>query len=147
MTSKSILIILGLLLAACGDKQAEQPETTAEEQADTTNEQAGHDHTRGPWGGMIVVLGNHEGHIELLPNHEGGAVTIYVYDKDMNEVSLDEPPVLNFVSVDGPVQLEGEGEESEWCFFDDTLKKDFKQLRFRLVMGGKTFTPVWDHVH
>jgi hypothetical protein len=65
----------------------------------------------------------------------------------MNEVPLDKPPLLNFVGADGPVQLEGEGEEAEWCFFDDSLKKEFKQLRFRLVMGGKIFTPVWDHVH
>ena len=146
MTSKTLILVFGLLLAACGDKPPEEPQAS-EEQAAPAEEQEAHDHEKGPWGGTIVILGDHEGHIELLPNHDGGAVTIYVYDKDMNEVSLDEPPVMNFVGPDGPVQLEGEGEGAEWCFFDDTLKKEFKQLRFRLVMGGKTFTPVWDHVH
>jgi hypothetical protein len=159
-------LALCLLLVACGDKQAEKTATaetagqdsaaqkaTSQEEAPTkyaTEENPADGscgHKRGPYGGLLVIMGNNEGHLEVAPNHAGGAVTIVSYDMEMIEVPMDKPPVLNFKSVDGPRQLVGEGEDSEWIFFDDTLKKAFKQLRFRVVINGKTYSPVWDHIH
>ncbi|MHC4224368.1 MAG: hypothetical protein ACYSX0_12835 [Planctomycetota bacterium] len=147
---------LCLFLMACGDKKAEETatqETAAQDEAPAkyaTEENPADGscgHKRGPYGGLLVIMGNNEGHLEVAPNHAGGAVTIVSYDMEMIEVPMDKPPVLNFKSVDGPKQLIGEGEDSEWIFFDESLKKAFKKLRFRVVIDGKTYNPVWDHIH
>jgi len=143
---------LCLFLMACGDKKAEETaaqETAAQDAAPAKDEPAAEDceHQKGPYGGMLLLLGNNEGQLEVAANHAGGAVTVVSYTMEMVEVPMDKPPVLNFKSADGPKQLIAEGEDSEWIFFDDTLKKEFKQLRFKVVINGKTFTPIFDHVH
>lgn len=168
-------LALGLFLTGCGENKAEETATqqtaaqetatqeTAAQNPDSTDtaqqdapakyameknpEDGSCGHKRGPYGGLLVILGNNEGFLEVAPNHMAGAVTIVSYDKDMIEIPMDKPPVLNFLSVDGPKQFVGEGEDAEWIFFDETLKKAFKKLRFRLVISGKTYNPIWDHIH
>ena len=93
------------------------------------------------------MLGNHEGHLEVLLDHHTWALTIYIYDADMNEVAIEGEPVVNFMTKSGPRQVVGEGEDSMWMFLDDAIDAEIISYRFRFRMGGKIYTPEWRHDH
>lgn len=56
----------------------------------------------GPHGGHVIELGrNHEYHAELVENEQTASVTVYISDKDFNEMPIDEPSIVMNLIVDG----------------------------------------------
>ena len=98
-------------------------------------------------GGLLIEFGNHDGLLEVVVDHATGAVTLYVYDHEMADMSLDKAPVLIFASDDTPHQVTGEGEGGLWTFTHDGLQGEPEGARFRITAGGKTFNADWAHQH
>ncbi len=68
----------------------------------------GHDHSaehEGPHGGHVIELGlNHQYHAELVENEDAHAVTVYMLDKDMKELTIDQATITMNLMVDGKAQ-------------------------------------------
>lgn len=126
-----IALIPPLLTLACGGEQAPTGQDETQKPV--------HDHSP-KHGGIVLTLGNHEGHVEV--KREGGKVTIWVTDPKRDPLRLEAEPVLNYLGEEGPVQLTGEEVEGNWVF---TLKAGkVEKTRFRLKLAGKTYTPKWE---
>lgn len=131
----SLTIAIALALVACG----------GEEEGHEGHGEAGHEAHEARRGGTLVEFGDHEGHVEVKHDDAAGKVSIWVYDAEMNELALDGAPVLNFTGPDGPCQVEGKGEGAAWTFEHEDLKGEPGNARFKLVAGGRPYTPSWEH--
>ena len=134
------ILILGL--AACGDDGHSHSHT----------EDGGHSHGPGPHGGTIVELGNHEAHIEVILDHDGGTIDLYVFDAELKPMAADAAPLLNLRTGAGPRQLtskKGSEDESHWTWKDEAITGESVHdgARLRLKIGGKTFSPDLPHGH
>ena len=139
---RTVATVTALLFAfaACGREEHDH-EHDGEEEAHEHEEHAA-EH-----GGDLVEFGNHEGHLEVKIDHDTGTMTVWVYDGEMKALALDSAPVLNFTAGGAPKQIEGKGKGSEWTFTDDALKGEPENVRFKLVAGGRPYTPSWEHAH
>jgi hypothetical protein len=95
----------------------------------------------------VLTLGEHEGHLEVKLDHDAGTATIWASTNARADLGLDEAPVLNFASDGKPVQVTGEGEGHMWVFTHEALKGEPHNAKFKLKVGGRTFTPKWAHEH
>ena len=64
-----------------------------------------HAHGPGPRGGVVLTLGAHRAHVEVVHKAHWGILGLYVYDAAMTPRGIDEAPVLNVVCDDEPLQL------------------------------------------
>ena len=131
MRRACLLTALTFLLAACNGEDGDHGETHADDHAAHASKH----------GGVVVVLGDEEAHVELLVDHSVGKISLWSSDATMADLALDMPPVLNYVAADGPKQLVGVGVGNTWVFESELLKEEPKSARFRLVLAGKTYTP------
>ncbi|MEM8884327.1 MAG: hypothetical protein AAGD14_09675 [Planctomycetota bacterium] len=108
-----------------------------------------HDHHHDPkHGGHLTELGAHEGFLETKLDHAAGTLTIWIYlGEEMIDTQPAREPVLNLKTKDGPKSLTAKREGDHWVFRDDALKSDPEEARFRIVAGGKTYTPELVHHH
>jgi len=136
----AFLLVAGLFLGACGDKAAD-----SDGGAEKHEEHDEHAHAA-KHGGDLLELGAHDGFLEVLLDHANGTVTIWPYLGDeMKDVKLSKDPVLNFKSSVGPVQVTGKlRPDLGWVFTHEALKGEPEGARFRIVMAGKTYNPVFD---
>jgi hypothetical protein len=85
---KRIHAILVALLAGCGGSR---PETTEAERFRHFLDDAGH---LGPRGGTLVVLGNHDAHLELEFDPNSGTLTAYAMDAAVTRtIRLAQPAI------------------------------------------------------
>ena len=129
-----VLALLALGLGACGDKGAPAPKSDA-----------GHEHTP-PHGGEMLELGNEEGHLELMHDHDGGNVTVWVYDGKMKPVRVAAPTIVVQMKAGGTqeftltaVDPQPDGTSDTWKGQHDGLKTDPWEGRIRVTIGGKPF--------
>ena len=108
--------------------------------------EAAHDHSA-KHGGEVSLLGDHEGHIEVKVDHDASTITIWISDNDRKDKDLDEAPILTYMSMGDPAQVKGTGGPSKWTFKHDDFVGKIENAKFRLKMGGKTFTPKMAHEH
>jgi len=127
-------------LIACGGKDDDKG---ADEKAGPAG---GHAH-EATHGGDMLELGDHEGFMEIKVNHDAGRLTIWLSREGNKALVPTEPPVLNFVAGEKPVQVIAKGSDGEWFFMHEGLKGEPQKVRFRIEFGGKTYTPRWDHQH
>lgn len=134
------LLVLALAtvgLVACGDPSS-SPATVSPEALDGV---AGHDHDNAPHGGHVVVLGDHVAHLEIA-HGEGSDLVLYALDVDMQPAAFDVAPVLSLVTDDGSVTVTGVAVADDgWRMGHDALADPDVKGRFRLKVGGKTYTP------
>ena len=132
------LATLMSLLAACGAKDDGPKEVDS-----------GHEEHQAKHGGELLILGDHEAFVEVKEDHDAGSVTIWLYvGEEMKDTTPAQPPVLNVATDDGAKQLTGKGAGSQWTFTGDVLKEGHhKHARFRISLGGKTYTPELAHEH
>ena len=105
-----------------------------------------HDHSA-KHGGTVSVLGDHAGHLEVKVDHDATTITIWISDNDRKDMNLDEAPVLTYMSMGDPAEVKGKGGPSKWVFKHDDFAGDVENAKFRLKMGGNTFSPKMAHDH
>ena len=130
-----------IALPACGpdDSASQMPATDAP---------AAHDHSSmASHGGTIVELGDHVAILEIVHDGVAGVVSTYVMDASGAPLAVDGTPVLNLSVDDAPVQVEGAEVDGAWTFTSDALQGHVHGARFRLSVGGKTFSPDLPDVH
>jgi len=129
-------VLVIALVAACGDKK------------EAPKEQEGHGHEAhvAPHGGEILELGGGAAHLEILHDHEGGSMTVYVLGADLKTPIAVEAPVVNLVTKDGPaavtltaIEPGTDGKASAWKGAHAGLKADPWDGRIRVAIGGKTY--------
>jgi hypothetical protein len=153
----ALTTLAAVLLAACG-KEDTSPRPTGSTPSGTTKTPTAssggsgipvsdapvaeeHSH-EARHGGLVVELGAHEGHLEIVHDEATGTVTAYVYDADMNPVDA-EAPVVNLTR--GAVQVAmtpvtGAGPRaSAWKAVHESLKAEPLEGRVRLKIGDKTY--------
>ena len=107
-----ILVTLALSMFATGC--AKQTPNEAVEVAGSPpaggHEHDGHDHDghghgdehQGPHDGHVIELGrNHEFHAELVEDEAASMVTVYMLDKDLKELAIDQSSIVMNLKVDG----------------------------------------------
>lgn len=135
--------VLGLaFLAACGGDKPAAPK----------DEHEGHDHVA-PHGGEILDLGNGAAHLEMIHDHDGGNVTVYVLGADLNTPIAVEAPVVSLEK--GPAQFTltaidpaADGKASAFKGSHEGLKTDPWEGRIRVKIGDKTYqSPLEGEAH
>ena len=138
---KRLILLPALLFAlgACGEEKGHDEHDGPDE--DEHGHEAKH-------GGELIVLGEHEGFLELKVDHDAGKLSVWVsMGEEMNPATPDRAPVLNLKTADGPKQLTAEGSGDTWTFSDEALKGEPESARFRIVVAGKSFSPEWEQDH
>ena len=130
-------------LVACGDDGHHE---------DGHDEPEGDDHSEhahaSKHGGTPTELGAHEGFVYVKHDEKGGSVTIWIYLGEETVVTKPaEAPVLNLKTKDGPKSITATQMGDAWIFTDNALKGEPEGARFRIVVGGKTYSPEMAHDH
>jgi len=122
-----------LAFAACGDKPK-----------DDKHDDQGHEHKAPHEGGEILELDGGKAHLELIHDHDGGNVTVYVYGAEFDQLLYVEKPVImakkGDVTADVPltaVDAKPDGTAHSWKGGHDVLKTDPWDGRIRVKIGGK----------
>jgi len=122
------------------------PACGKEEKAPTPPATGAHAHPPAPHGGELLDLGENEYHLEMIHDHDGGNVTVYVLGKDLKTPIPVEMPVINLQTKGGPVQvtltaisLGAEGKSDGWKGSHEGLKADPWDGRIRVKIGEKTY--------
>ncbi len=129
------VLALAALLVGCGGKAT--PEAAA---PGTEGDEDGHSHAAGPHGGPMAVVGDHIAHLEAIHDMDAGDVKVWVLDMDDKALTLDGTFVLNLLTKDGTTQVEGEQIGNGWHFADPALIGHPETARFRLSLGGKSYS-------
>lgn len=146
MRLRNIALTLSLLAFACGKKE------------EGHDHDDGHDHEHaatGPHGGEILEIGGGAYHLEILHDHDGGKMTVWVLDGALKETLSVPAPTVNLVTAAGPVQfrLEAaadakEGAATSWKGAHDGLKADPWNGRIVIEIGGKQYqSPLEGEAH
>jgi hypothetical protein len=129
-----LMTALAATLGACGDNGKPLP-----------SKPAPHEHTA-PHGGEVLELGHDDGHLELMHDHDGGNVTVWVYDGEMKPVRIAAPTIVVQMKAGGTqeftltaVNPQPDGTSDTWKGQHDDLKTDPWEGRIRLTIGGKSF--------
>jgi len=98
-TVSVFLTIMGIV--GCGSGEV------AERNAAGSGSPHGHSHTgdyghRGPHDGHVIELGHdHKYHAELVENDDSERLTVYILDRDLNEISIDQKSIVLILSAGG----------------------------------------------
>jgi hypothetical protein len=91
----------------CESKPSDGNSSTGEHAHDEAgHEEHGHDEEHeGPHGGHVIELGrNHEYHAEIVEEEKSEKVSVYMLDKDLKELVIDQPSITMNLKVDGEGQ-------------------------------------------
>jgi hypothetical protein len=133
-------VILVALLAACGKKDGAAEEGNGHEDGD------GHDHAAhaGPHDGEVLDLGGGAYHLEILHDHDGGNMTVYVLGADLKTPVPVAAPVVNLEK--GPVQFTltpidpaPDGKAVAFKGSHEGLRSDPWEGRIVVKIGDKTY--------
>ena len=104
------------------------------------------DHHKPPNGGEVLELGAEEGHLEVMHDHDGGNITVWVFGSDFKKpLSVERPTVMIQTKAGpaevtlAPVDAKADGTAHQWKGQSDNLKVDPWDGRISLKIGGKPF--------
>jgi hypothetical protein len=133
------------LLAACGRKD-ETPKDEHEGHDHAPGEEHAHEHGEAPHGGEILDLGGGAAHLEIIHDHDGGNMTVYVLGADLKTPVAVEKPAANIMTKGGPATVEltpvdpgADGKAACWKGSHEGLKADPWDGRIRVTIGGKNY--------
>jgi len=140
-----VLSVWALLAFGCGDKDKDKGSTDSgtEEQGEDAHAHAA------KHGGTLLELGVHAGFLEVMMDHDKGSVTVWAYlGEEMKDTKPGKAPLMNFLSEGKPMQLTATANaDGSWVFQDAALKGEPEGASFRVVLGGKNYSPAWVHSH
>jgi hypothetical protein len=126
---------VALLLVACGK----------DEPAKGGGTPAPHTHGVGPNGGEVLDLQDGY-HLEMIHDHDGGNVTVFVLDEEAKTRIAIPKPVMNVATKSGPAEVslapvdpKGDGTAESWKGSHEGLKADPWDGRIRVTVAGKTY--------
>lgn len=132
-------------LAACGEKPAPSAPGGAHDHA--------HDE-KPPHGGEVLELGNHEVHLEVMHDHDGGNIGVYVYGASFEKPLHVARPVVNTQGKDGPVEVvltavdpKPDGTAHHWKGQHAALIADPWVGNLQVVVNGKTYQSPLEGAH
>ncbi len=120
---------------------------------------SGHDHSQehqGPHNGHVIELGrNHMYHAEVVEDDAAAMVTVYILDKDMKELAIDQASIVMNLKVDGQGQsfelTAAAGSASQFNAADKTLFEALHEHeatgKLRVTIDGSPFTGDVEHHH
>ena len=104
----AVLAIAGLTWVAGCDSGSTGPNKTSDSKSAASGGDSRHhgeEDRAAPHGGHIIELGrNHQYHAELVEDEKARTVTIYILDKEMKELPIDQPSIAVNLVVDGKAQ-------------------------------------------
>jgi len=134
------------LVAACGGDKPAAPKDEHEGHDHPPGEEHAHEHGEAPHGGEILDLGGGAAHLEIIHDHDGGNMTVYVLGEDMKTPVAVEKPAVNIMTAGGPATVEltpvepgADGKASAWKGSHEGLKADPWDGRIRVKIGDKNY--------
>jgi len=138
MRSAALVLLAAVVVAACGRSGSPEPDAASPSPSAA--------HPSAPHGGEVLELGSGEYHVEMIHDHDGGNVTVYVLGADLKTAVAVEQPVVNLVTKEGPVQIfltavdpRPDGKAEAWKGSHAGLKADPWDGRVRLRIGGRMY--------
>lgn len=122
----------------------------------------GHDHGEeheGPHGGHVIELGrNHQYHAELVEDEQAGTVTVYMLDKDLKELVIDQPAIVMNLTVDGQAKtfelVAADASAGKASRFEAADRALFEALheheatgKLRVTIDGTPYSGEVEHYH
>lgn len=103
-----------------------------------------HDH-KAPHGGVILELGDAQGHVEVVHEPKTGSVVVYVYGKNLQTPVAVETPTLLVMGKSGAEEVKptavganADGISSQWTAIDARLMAEPLVGRIRVKIAGTT---------
>lgn len=136
-----LLLSSPLLLVACGDKDGHGKDDDSHKAG-----AADADH-KAPHGGEVLELGEEEGHLEIMHDHEGGKMTVYVYGASFKDPVAVARPTVTIQQKDGTmaevtlsaIEPKPDGTAQGWKGEHAGLISDPWNGRIRVKIGSKEF--------
>ncbi|MCC7140171.1 MAG: hypothetical protein IT460_17250 [Planctomycetes bacterium] len=133
---------LAATLAACSDDKG----GATSKPPPTSPADAHADEHKAPHGGELLELGEHEAHLEIVHDHKGGNMTVYVLDGELKSPISVAPPTVTIRTKDGnqeftltAVNPKPDGTADTWKGSHPGLVADPWDGRIRLTVRGKAF--------
>jgi hypothetical protein len=138
MNMRPWIPVLSLLLAAGCGRDAPKGDAPAG---------GGHTHSHdAPHGGEIVPLGEDAGHAEILHDHDGGNMTVWILGPDAKTDVVVAAPEVQIAFQGKPVAVPltavspgPDGRSNQWKGSHEALKADPWEGRIRVTIDGKTY--------
>jgi len=134
--SLTLTFAAALAFAGCGSKDEPTKGGTDAPSADH----------KPPHGGEVLELGAEEGHLEVMHDHVGGNITVWVFGSDFTKpLSVGRPTVMVQTKAGpaevtlAPVDAQADGTAHQWKAQSDNLKVNPWDGRISLKIGGKPF--------
>jgi len=135
-TSLILTFVAALACAGCGGK--DEPSKGG---GGATHDD---DHGKPPHGGEVLELGAEEGHLEVMHDHDGGNITVWVFGSSFEKPLSVERPTVKIQTKDGPqdvvlvaVDAKPDGTAHQWKAQSDHLKVDPWDGRISVKIGNK----------
>lgn len=148
----ALLLVLSVT-AGCGDKQV----THQDPHHDHNHDNSHHHHHQPPHGGVPVVLGNEEFHIEFLIDNAQQYAIAYIFDGhldnfvrieapsfDLTITSLPDPVTITFLAQESNATGESIGKSATFKASHPTLKSltQFKATIPSITILNKTYSNI-----
>lgn len=117
-----------------------------------------HDEHEGSHGGVVLEIGDHVAHVEVVHDQKAGKITLYLTDKDAKSaLAIKDAPKINVKAEKGNKQIEAkaidakDGAASQFEATDDVLKADPLKGRIAITINEKKYNvelkDAHDHKH
>jgi len=164
------LLTLVMFISGCSDSPSsnQDPSEVSGSPAATSgghdhdDDHSGHGHEdehQGPHGGHVIELGrNHEYHAELVEDEEAGTVIVYLLDKDLKELPIDQSSIVMNLTVDGQAKTfelaSADANGGKTARFDATGRSLFEALheheatgKLQVSINGTPYSGAVEHHH
>lgn len=149
-----VMAIFAATIFAVGCADTDEKKSTGDTPAKTETD-GDDNHHKSKHGGHVIDIGhNHEYHAEFVDNHETESITVYMMDKNMNPLSIDQPSIsLAVTAGDSTKTFELAGKSaagsSEFSSNDKSLMemmhKDGATVKLRVTINGSPHTGTLEH--
>lgn len=155
-TSLAATLLLIAVSGGCGSQQSDDRPSTSGGHDHDHDHAHGEEH-QGPHGGHLIELGrNHEYHAELVDDEQAGTVTVYILDKDLMELLIEQQAITLNLVVEGETKTfeltAADGSGAMASRFEAADKAVFEALheleasgKLRVMINGSPYSGDIEH--